>query len=193
MKKIVIEVIKLIALNIVINIFINLLINFIHIEISEFVAYIIFLLKHIIIIYVGIKHFWKDLDSEAVKKISLIFMIIIIAYNIFDVAKSISEYEESLSIDFSSTPIQYDENLNSRERKELEEARETVRQAGQNIQNYMKENRDEYYALLIRVYVVIYSIIAIVLYCFVAPKWFNIQGTKNKKNQKFDFYNDFKE
>lgn len=192
MKRIVIEVIKLIALNIVINIVTNLLINFTHIEITEFLAYIIFLLKHIIIIYVGIKHFWKDLDSEAVKKISLIFMAVIIAYNIFYTIKSISEYEYNLSVDFSSDSTYYSMDLNSKERRELAEMKEIVMQASQNLQKYLEKYRDEYYALLIRGYVVIYNIIVIALYCFVAPKWFNIQSTKNKKNQKFDFYNDFK-
>ena len=192
MKRIVIEVIKLIALNIVINIVTNLLINFTHIEITEFLAYIIFLLKHIIIIYVGIKHFWKDLDSEAVKKISLIFMAVIIAYNIFYTIKSISEYEYNLSADFSSDSTYYSMDLNSKERRELAEMKEIVMQASQNLQKYLEKYRDEYYALLIRGYVVIYNIIVIALYCFVAPKWFNIQSTKNKKNQKFDFYNDFK-
>ena len=192
MKRIVIEVIKLIALNIVINIVTNLLINFTHIEITEFLAYIIFLLKHIIIIYVGIKHFWKDLDSEAVKKISLTFMAVIIAYNIFYTIKSISEYEYNLSADFSSDSTYYSMDLNSKERRELAEMKEIVMQASQNLQKYLEKYRDEYYALLIRGYVVIYNIIVIALYCFVAPKWFNIQSTKNKKNQKFDFYNDFK-
>ncbi len=188
MKKIVVEVIKLIVLDLALNLVTYLIKNFTHTEITEFMSYIIYLVKNSIIIYVGIKIFWKNLELETVKKIALTFMMITIVYNVFDVVKSIADYEQSLSIDFSNRTIEYDETLTQRERKELEEVSETVRKAGQNIQKYLEENREEYYAQLIRAYVVIYSIIVIVLYCFVAPKWFEIQKEKEKKNPTFDFY-----
>lgn len=178
MKEIVIGVIKLIILTIVLNIVINLVQSFLQIENTELISYIIYLVKNIIIIYIGIKIFWADLDLETVKKIALTFIIIIIAYNIFDVAKSIMEYEESLSTDYSNYTVQYDKTLTKKERKQLQETVETIREAGENLQNYMKEHRVEYYSLLIRAYIVIYSIILIGLYCFVAPKWFEIQRGK---------------
>ncbi len=188
MKKVVVGVIKLIVLNIALNIVISLIRHFTQIEITEWMAYIIYLVKNSIIIYVGIKIFWKDLDLDTVKKIVLTFMIITIIYNVFDVAKSIIEYEESLSTQFSNEPIQYDETLTERERKQIDEVRETLRKAGENLQKYLKEHREEYYVQSIRAYIVVYSIILIGLYCFVAPKWFEVQKAKEQKNPTFDFY-----
>lgn len=140
MKKIVVEVIKLIVLDLALNLVTYLIKNFTHTEITEFMSYIIYLVKNIIIIYVGIKIFWKNLELETVKKIALTFMMITIVYNVFDVVKSIADYEQSLSIDFSNRTIEYDETLTQRERKELEGVSETVRKAGQNIQKYLEEN-----------------------------------------------------
>ncbi len=188
MKEIVIGVVKLIVLDLALNIVINLIQQFTQIEITELLSYIVYLVKNIIIIYVGIKIFWKDLDLETVKKIALVFMIIMIVCNVIDVVKSIAEYEEGLSMQFSNQAIQYDETLTERERKQLEEVRETLRKAGENLQKYMEEHREEYYAQSIRAYIVVYSIILIGLYCFVAPKWFEIQREKEKKNPTFDFY-----
>lgn len=178
MKKVVVEVIKLIVLSIILNIVTNFINYFIQFESSELVAYIIYLVKHMIIIYMGVKIFGEDLELETVKKIVLTFMIVTITYNVFFVAKSMADYEQSLSMQFSDRTIQYDETLTKRERKELEEVTETIAKAGQNIQKYLEEEKDEYYEQLIRIYVIIYSIIVIVLYCFVAPKWFVVQKSK---------------
>ena len=54
MKKIVVEVIKLIVLDLALNIVTYLIKNFTHTEITEFMSYIIYLVKNSIIIYVGI-------------------------------------------------------------------------------------------------------------------------------------------
>ncbi len=120
MKEIVIGGVKLIVLDLALNIVINLIQQFTQIEITELLSYIVYLVKNIIIIYVGIKIFWKDLDLGTVKKIALVFMIIMIVCNVIDVVKSIAEYEEGLSMQFSNQAIQYDETLTERERKQLE-------------------------------------------------------------------------
>ena len=188
MKEVVVGVIKLTVLTVVLNIVTNLIQDFTQIEVTEWMAYIIYLVKNIIIIYVGIKIFWKDLDLETVKKIAIGIMIVIIAFNVIYVTKSIVEYEEGLSIQFSNEPIQYDETITERERELLEDAMETITKAGQNLQNYMKELREDYYGQLLRVYVVVFNLMAIGLYGFVAPKWFEAQKAKEQKNPTFDFY-----
>ena len=188
MKEVVVGVIKLTVLTVVLNIVTNLIQDFTQIEVTEWMAYIIYLVKNIIIIYVGIKIFWKDLDLETVKKIAIGIMIVIIAFNVIYVTKSIVEYEEGLSIQFSNEPIQYDETITEREREQIDEVRETLRKAGENLQKYLKEHREEYYVQSIRAYIVVYSIILIGLYCFVAPKWFEVQKAKEQKNPTFDFY-----
>ena len=188
MKEIVVGVIKLIVLHIVLNIVINLIKYFIQFETTELIACIIFLVRNIVIIYVGVKFFWKDLDSETVKKIALVFMILLIAYRVIYVVNAITEYEEALAIDFSNKGIQYDETLTEREREQLEDVMETLTKAGQNVQIYLEEGREEYYIQLLRTYIVAFSIIAIGLYGFVAPKWFEKEKEKEQKNPTFDFY-----
>ncbi len=190
MKKIIVNIIKLILVTILINIVTNFIVNFAHIEVTELISYILFLIKHAIIIYIGINFFWKDLELEDVKKITIIFMIIIIVYNIFYVLKSISDYEQSLSLDFSSQQMQYDDSLSENQRRKLNEFTETVRKAGENIQKYLEENKDEYYSQLIRVYIFIDNIIAIIIYLLIVPKMFTKE--LEKRNHTFDFYNDYK-
>ena len=69
--------------------------------------------------------------------------------------------------------------INYSSSEQLQEAIEQEREA----------EKDAYYALLIRSNGVIYNIIIVVLYCFVAPKWFQSQKQEGQDN-KYDFYKD---
>ena len=98
--------------------------------------------------------------------------------------KNIAEYEEQSQSEIPQGNIQYDDTLTEREKKELQEFVGTLRRTNENIQEYLIQGREEYYAFLLRAYVVIYNLITIIIYCFVAPKWFKLQ---NQNNRTFDF------
>lgn len=184
MKKIVLETIKLIVLSIALNIILNVIIYLFNIEISEIASYVICIIRNLCIVFMGIKILWKDMEMETLKKILIAFTVVLVAYNIFYVTKNIAEYEEQIQSEIPQGNIQYDDTLTERERKELQEFVGTLRSASENLQEYLIQGREEYYAFLLRAYVVIYNLITIIIYCFVAPKWFKLQ---NQKNRTFDF------
>lgn len=188
MKKIVLEIVKLVVLSIALNIILNVIIYLFNIEISEIASYGICIIRNLCIVFMGVKILWKDMDMETLKKILIAFTVVLVAYNIFSVVKDIAEYEEQIHSEIPRGNIQYDDTLTERERKELQKFVGTLRSAAENLQEYLKQEREEYYALLLRAYVVIYNLITIIIYCFVAPKWFELQNQKNQNNRTFDFY-----
>ena len=174
MKKIAVSVIKLIIINIILNLIINVAKFLLDIEINEIVAYIIYFVENVIILFIGVKILWQKFNVETVKKIAYILATVLVLYNIFSVAMSITEYEKYLSnINSQNDMINYSSS------EQLQEAIEQEREA----------EKDAYYALLIRSNGVIYNIIIVVLYCFVAPKWFKSQKQEVQDN-KYDFYKD---
>lgn len=174
MKKIAVSVIKLIIINIILNLIINVAKFLLDIEINEIVAYIIYFVENVIILFIGVKILWQKFNVETVKKIAYILATVLVLYNIFSVAMSITEYEKYLSnINSQNDMINYNSS------EQLQEAIEQEREA----------EKDAYYALLIRSNGVIYNIIIVVLYCFVAPKWFQSQKQEVQDN-KYDFYKD---
>ena len=174
MKKIAVSVIKLIIINIILNLIINVAKFLLDIEINEIVAYIIYFVENVIILFIGVKILWQKFNVETVKKIAYILATVLVLYNIFSVAMSITEYEKYLSnINSQNDMINYSSS------EQLQEAIEQEREA----------EKDAYYALLIRSNGVIYNIIIVVLYCFVAPKWFQSQKQEGQDN-KYDFYKD---
>ncbi len=174
MKKIAVSVIKLIIINIILNLIINVAKFLLDIEINEIVAYIIYFVENVIILFIGVKILWQKFNVETVKKIAYILATVLVLYNIFSVAMSITEYEKYLSnINSQNDMINYSSS------EQLQEAIEQEREA----------EKDAYYALLIRSNGVIYNIIIIVLYCIVAPKWFKSQKQEVQDN-KYDFYKD---
>lgn len=174
MKKIAVSVIKLIIINIILNLIINVAKFLLDIEINEIVAYIIYFVENVIILFIGVKILWQKFNVETVKKIAYILATVLVLYNIFSVAMSITEYEKYLSnINSQNDMINYSSS------EQLQEAIEQEREA----------EKDAYYALLIKSNGVIYNIIIIVLYCIVAPKWFKSQKQEVQDN-KYDFYKD---
>ena len=174
MKKIAVSVIKLIIINIILNLIINVAKFLLDIEINEIVAYIIYFVENVIILFIGVKILWQKFNVETVKKIAYILATVLVLYNIFSVAMSITEYEKYLSnINLQNDMINYSSS------EQLQEAIEQEREA----------EKDAYYALLIKSNGVIYNIIIIVLYCIVAPKWFKSQKQEVQDN-KYDFYKD---
>ena len=188
MKKIIIEVIKLLVVNVIVNLIFNILVYLLKLEISEFANYLICIVKSIGIVFIGVNVLWDDMDKETLKKVLIAFTVILVVYNIFDVVKDIAEYEESINQGVPMENIQFDDTLTNRERKELQEFLETLRAASENLREYLIENRDEYYALLLRAYVIINNLITIAIYCFVAPKWFELRNQKRQNNRTVDFY-----
>ena len=175
MKKIAVSVIKLIIINIILNLIINVAKFLLDIEINEIVAYIIYFVENVIILFIGVKILWQKFNVETVKKIAYILATVLVLYNIFSVAMSITEYEKYLSnINSQNDMINYSSS------EQLQEAIEQEREA----------EKDAYYALLIKSNGVIYNIIIIVLYCIVAPKWFKSQKQEVQDN-KYGFYKDY--
>ena len=177
MKKIAISITKLIIINIIFNLIINVIKYALDLEINEIVAYIIYFIENLIIVFIGVKILWQKFNVETVKKIVYIITIIFILYNIFSVAMAMTQYEKYLSNMNSQNNM-----MNYSSSAELEEAKETMEQE-------REAEKDAYYALLIRSNGVIYNIIIIVLYCIVAPKWFKSQKQEVQDN-KYDFYKD---
>ena len=93
MKKIAVSVIKLIIINIILNLIINAVKYALDVEINEIVAYIIYFIENLIIIFIGVKILWQKFNVETVKKIVYIVTVIFILYNIFSVAMAITQYE----------------------------------------------------------------------------------------------------
>ncbi len=175
MKKIVLEVIKLVVLTIALNIILNVIKYMFDLQINEIGSYVIYAIKHLCIICMGVNILWEDLDLQTVKKITICFTIVIVVYNIFYTVKAIVESEELLANDTSQSTFQYDDSLTERENEEIKEFMETLEGASQNLKQYLEEGKGEYYAQLFRIYVIIFNIITAALYCFVAPKWFDLQ------------------
>ena len=147
MKKIAVSVIKLIIINIILNLIINVAKFLLDIEINEIVAYIIYFVENVIILFIGVKILWQKFNVETVKKIAYILATVLVLYNIFSVAMSITEYEKYLSnINSQNDMINYSSS------EQLQEAIEQEREA----------EKDAYYALLIRSNGVIYNIIIVV-------------------------------
>ena len=94
MKKIAVSVIKLIIINIILNLIINVAKFLLDIEINEIVAYIIYFVENVIILFIGVKILWQKFNVETVKKIAYILATVLVLYNIFSVAMSITEYEK---------------------------------------------------------------------------------------------------
>lgn len=183
MKKIAVSVIKLIVMNIILNLMINVVKYLLNVEINEIVAYIIYLLENIMILFIGVKFLWQKFNVETVKKIVYIFTAVLVIYNIFSVAMAMAQYEEYYSIASSRNNIMNDTSL-----PEIQNAQETVEETIRATQQQMEEEKNDYYALLIRSNGVIYNIIIIVLYCFIAPKWFKVQKKEEVQDNKYDFY-----
>ena len=91
---------------------------------------------------------------------------------------AMTQYEKYLSNMNSQNNM-----MNYSSSAELEEAKETMEQE-------REAEKDAYYALLIRSNGVIYNVILVVLYCFVAPKWFKSQKQEIQDSNKYDFYKD---
>lgn len=178
MKKIAISITKLIIINIIFNLIINVIKYALDLEINEIVAYIIYFIENLIIVFIGVKILWQKFNVETVKKIVYIVTIIFILYNIFSVAMAMTQYEKYLSNMNSQNNM-----MNYSSSAELEEAKETMEQE-------REAEKDAYYALLIRSNGVIYNVILVVLYCFVAPKWFKSQKQEIQDSNKYDFYKD---
>ena len=178
MKKIAISITKLIIINIIFNLIINVIKYALDLEINEIVAYIIYFIENLIIVFIGVKILWQKFNVETVKKIVYIITIIFILYNIFSVAMAMTQYEKYLSNMNSQNNM-----MNYSSSAELEEAKETMEQE-------REAEKDAYYALLIRSNGVIYNVILVVLYCFVAPKWFKSQKQEIQDSNKYDFYKD---
>ena len=177
MKKIAKSLIVLVIINIILNVIINIVKNSIGLEINEIVAYIIYLVENIIIAFIAVKILWQKFNVETVKKIAYILTAVLVIYNIFTVAVAMMQYENNLSRVSSQNNLM---NYNS----EITDAQETI----ESTQQHMEEEKDDYYALLIRSNGVIYNIIIIVLYCFIAPKWFKAQKQEVVPDNKYDFY-----
>ena len=88
MKKIAVSVIKLIIINIILNLIINVAKFLLDIEINEIVAYIIYFVENVIILFIGVKILWQKFNVETVKKIAYILATVLVLYNIFSVAMS---------------------------------------------------------------------------------------------------------
>ena len=73
---------------------------------------------------------------------------------------------------------------------EITNSQETIEGTMESTQQHMEEEKDDYYALLIRSNGVIYNIIIIILYCFIIPKWFKTQKQAVQDDSKYDFYKD---
>lgn len=183
MKKIAKSVIILVIINIILNLIINVVKYLLNVEINEIVAYIIYFLENIIILVIGVKILWQKFNVETVKKIVYIFTAVLVIYNIFSVAMAMTQYEEYFSRASSRNNI-----MNYSSSSETMNGQETIEEAIKATQQEMEEEKNDYYALLIRSNVVIYNIIIIVLYCFIAPKWFEAQKKEVVQNNKYDFY-----
>ena len=68
--------------------------------------------------------------------------------------------------------LPYADTLTEKEKKELQDFVGTLRRTNENIQEYLIQGSEEYYAFLLRAYVVMYTLIASLIDCSVAPKWF---------------------
>lgn len=181
MKKIAVSVIKLIIINIILNLVINVVRYLLDVEINEIVAYIIYFVENLIIVFIGVKILWQKFNVETVKKILYIVTIVLVIYNIFSVMIAITQYEKNLSnINSQSNLTNYSSSTEIAEEEIIKDANEAMEQA-------REAEKDAYYTLLIRSNGVIYNIIIIVLYCFIAPKWFKSQKQEIQDN-KYDFY-----
>ena len=178
MKKIAISVVKLIIINIIFNLIINVIKYALDLEINEIVAYIIYFIENLIIVFIGVKILWQKFSTENVKKIVYIITIVFVLYNIFSVAMAMTQYEKYLS------------NINSQNNMMNYSSSEELEEANEAIQQKREAEKDAYYALLIRSNGVIYNVILVVLYCFVAPKWFKSQKQEIQDSKKYDFYKD---
>ena len=183
MKKIAISVLKLIIMNIILNITINGVKYLLGIEINEIVAYIIYLLENSIILFIAVKILWQKFNVETVKKIVYIFSAVIIIYNIFSIAIAMLHYEKYYSTVSSPNNI-----LNYSSSTEVMDTQETIEETIQNAQQQLKVEKDDYYSMLVRTNGVIYNIIIILLFCFIAPKWFKTQKKEIQDSNKYDFY-----
>lgn len=183
MKKIAKSVIVLVIINIILNVIIQTVKNLIGLEINEIVACIIYLVENIIIAFIGVKILWQKFNIETVKKIAYILTAVLVIYNIFSVAMAMMQYESNLARVSSQNNLI---NYNS----EITNSQETIEGTMESTQQHMEEEKDDYYALLIRSNGVIYNIIIIILYCFIIPKWFKTQKQAVQDDSKYDFYKD---
>lgn len=185
MKKIAVSVIKLIIINITLNLIINAVKYALDVEINEIVAYIIYFIENLIIIFIGVKILWQKFNVETVKKIVYIVTVIFILYNIFSVAMAITQYEKYLTnVNSQNSMMNYSSSTVTGEGQEV------IENSNEIIEQEREAEKDAYYALLIRSNGIIYNIMVIVLYCFVAPKWFKSQKQAVQDDSKYDFYKD---
>ena len=68
------------------------------------------------------------------------------------------------------------------------DTQETIEETIQNAQQQLKVEKDDYYAMLVRTNGVLYVYLFIVLFCFIAPKWFKTQKKEIQDSNKYDFY-----
>lgn len=184
MKKIAVSVIKLIIINIALNLIINVVKYLLDVEINEIVAYIIYFVENLIIVFIAVKILWQKFNVETVKKIAYILTIVLVIYNIFSVMMAMTQYEKNLAnINSQNNMINNSSSTEIVEEGIIEGANEAMEQV-------REAEKDAYYALLIRSNGVIYNIIIIVLYCIVAPKWFKSQKQEVLQDNKYDFYKD---
>lgn len=176
MKEIVKEVIRLLLVNVIINLVFNGLLDIFNLQTNELVSYLICILTSIGIVFIGVNALWKDVDIDDLKKVLIVFSIILVVYNVFYVGKEMKEYEELIDSEIPQSSIEYDNTLTNSERKQLQEIIGTLRSATETLQEYLIQERDTYYAFLFRAYIVIYNLITIIMYCFIAPKWFGLQN-----------------
>ena len=91
MKKIAVSVIKLIIINIALNLIINVVKYLLDVEINEIVAYIIYFVENLIIVFIAVKILWQKFNVETVKKIAYILTIVLVIYNIFSVMMAMTQ------------------------------------------------------------------------------------------------------
>ncbi len=181
MKKIAKSVIVLVIINIILNVIINIVKSSIGVEINEIVAYIIYLVENIMIAFIAVKILWQKFNVETVKKIAYILTAVLVIYNIFTVAMAMMQYENNLSrVSSQNNFMNYD--------SEITDSQETTEGTIESTQQSLEEEKDDYYALLIRSNGVIFNIIIFVLYCFIVPKWFETQKKEVVQDNKYDFY-----